>query len=251
MIRAFIFDLDGTLVQTERLKALSYARAVMEICPRAVAQAEVVEVFKDYVGRPREEVVKRLMHEFDLYDGAARIMGRFDVGDPSEAFLRLRLRHYGEMADDPQVVRDNQWPHNVELWQLAVDAGCKTALATMSPRPRVEWVLDVLGWGERFDLVLTGDDVHRGKPDPEVYLTASDGLGVAPEECMVIEDSPAGVEAAVAAGMRCIAVATPFSGERLHALGVLEERWIVDDPGDVLDVVRELLDETGGGTGLE
>ena len=56
MIQAFIFDLDGTLVKSEQLKALSYARAATELCPREVTEDEVIEAFKEFVGLPRREV---------------------------------------------------------------------------------------------------------------------------------------------------------------------------------------------------
>jgi phosphoglycolate phosphatase-like HAD superfamily hydrolase len=65
MIRAMIFDLDGTLVQTERLKALSYARATVELCPYTLSEAEAVEAFKDVVGLPRREVAQALVERFD------------------------------------------------------------------------------------------------------------------------------------------------------------------------------------------
>jgi beta-phosphoglucomutase len=65
MIRAMIFDLDGTLVQTERLKALSYAHATVELCPYTLSEAEAVEAFKDVVGLPRREVAQALVERFD------------------------------------------------------------------------------------------------------------------------------------------------------------------------------------------
>lgn len=84
------------------------------------------------------------------------------------------------------------------------------------------------------------------KPDPEIYLLVAAQLDTLPSECLVIEDSVAGVRAARAAGMHCIAVGTPFTKETLHQAGVLEDRWIVDDPADVCAVVDRLLTETKG-----
>ena len=73
MIRAMIFNLDGTLVQTERLKALSYARAAVELCPHELTEEEVIDAFKDVVGLPRWEVATALVKRFGL---EAKVLGR-------------------------------------------------------------------------------------------------------------------------------------------------------------------------------
>lgn len=82
MIRAMIFDLDGTLVQTERLKAISYARSAVELCPHSLTEAEVIEAFKEVVGLSRQEVALGLMARFDLEDAARARMAEFGVETP-------------------------------------------------------------------------------------------------------------------------------------------------------------------------
>jgi len=94
MIRAVIFDLDGTLVQTERLKSLSYARAAVELCPRTITEEEVLEAFKDVVGLPRWEVAQSLVERFDLEEKARSRMAEFGVNTPWQAFVQVRLRYY-------------------------------------------------------------------------------------------------------------------------------------------------------------
>lgn len=241
MIRAMIFDLDGTLVQTERLKALSYARAVMELCPDAIHEQDVIEAFKDVVGLSRREVALALIERFDLEAQAAARMVEFGVETPWQAFVQIRLRYYEELLADPHILRDNQWPHNVELLHTARRSGCKTGLATMSYCAQVQRVLAILDLAGAFDFVASRDDVERGKPDPEIYQLVSTELGVPPQECLVIEDSPSGVRAALAAGMWCIAVTTPFTRASLRAANLLEERWIVDDSATLRAVVDRML----------
>ncbi len=243
MIRAMIFDLDGTLVQTERLKALSYARAAVELCPYTLSEAEAVEAFKDVVGLPRREVAQALVERFDLEEKARSRMAEFGVSAPWQAFVQVRLRFYEEMLADPEVLRANQWPHNVALLDEARRSGCKTALATMSRCTQARRILDVLGLSEAFDFVATRDDVEHGKPDPEIYQLVARELAQATAECLVIEDSPSGVKAALAAGMWCIAVTTPFTRQRIHAEGLLDERWIVDDPTTLTAVVQRMVAE--------
>jgi HAD superfamily hydrolase (TIGR01509 family) len=253
MIQAVIFDLDGTLVQTERLKALSYARAAVELCPHNLAEETVVEEFKRVVGRPRREVAQHLVDRFNL-EAAARVeMERRGLPTPWQAYVQVRLGHYREFLVDPDVLRDNQWPHNRDLLRIARQRGCLTGLATMSNSETARRVLEVLELVSAFDFVATRDDVEQGKPDPEIYLLVATQLGVAPTECLVVEDSPAGVRSALAAGMVVVAVSTPFTRKSLHALGVLPESHIVDEvprlTGVVDHVVSHLGDawpETGG-----
>ncbi len=238
-----IFDLDGTLVQTERLKALSYARAAVELCPHALGEAEVVEAFKDVVGLSRREVAMALTERFDLEEKARARMDEFGVSAPWQAFVQVRLRFYEAMLADPEVLRSNQWPHNVTLLRMARQTGCQTALATMSRCKQARRVLEALDLVDAFDFVATRDDVEHGKPDPEIYQLVVRELDTSPPDCLVIEDSPSGVKAALAAGMWCIAVSTPFTRQRLHTKGLLDERWIVDDPDTLTTVVQQMVTE--------
>lgn len=242
MIRAMIFDLDGTLVQTERLKAQSYAQAAAALCPHRLAEADVIAAFRDVVGLSRREVALLLMDRFDLTAKAAARMAEFGVSAPWQAFVQVRLGFYEALLDDPAVLRANQWPHNVQLLRVARESGCQTGLATMSHCRQATRVLTVLELADAFDFVATRDDVSHGKPDPEIYLLVANELGTAPEACLVIEDSPAGVEAALNAGMACVAVSTPFTRQRLHASGLLDARWIVDDPAALPDVARARME---------
>jgi beta-phosphoglucomutase len=241
MIRAMIFDLDGTLVQTERLKALSYARAAVELCPREIGEAEVIDAFKEVVGLSRREVAVALMERFELEDAARTHMAEFGVSAPWQAFVQVRLRHYEAMLADPEVLRKNQWPHNVALLQGARRSNCKVGLATMSHCDQACRVLEALDLADAFDFVATGDDVERGKPDPEIYQLVARELAVPAIECLVIEDSPAGVRAAQAAGMKVIAVTTPFTRDCLHRAALLPPEHVVDDPVLLPAIVAQIV----------
>lgn len=241
MIRAMIFDLDGTLVQTERLKALSYARAAVELCPGQLSEAEVLEAFKEVVGLSRQEVAIALMERFNLEEAARERMAEFGVSSPWQAFVQVRLRIYEDMLADPDVVRNNQWPHNVALLHEARRTHCKVGLATMSQCPQVRRVLEILGLSEAFDFVASRDDVEHGKPDPEIYLLVARELGIPPDQCLVIEDSPTGVKAALAAGMDVVAVSTPFTRQRLYEPGLLPAGHVVDDPAILPEVVAHVI----------
>jgi beta-phosphoglucomutase-like phosphatase (HAD superfamily) len=89
--------------------------------------------------------------------------------------------------------------------------GLPLAVASSSRATWVETCLKALGIRHYFDVVVGGDMVASGKPDPEIYLLAAHLLGTPPQECFAVEDSPKGIAAAVSAGMLAIAVATPYT----------------------------------------
>lgn len=241
MIRAMIFDLDGTLVKTERLKAISYARAAIELCPAHLTESEAMEAFQQVVGLSRKEVSQRLLTQFHLEQPAAEHMQEFGVTTTWQAFLQIRLRHYEKMINDPQVIRENQWSYTMALLQQARLVHCQIGLATMSSCRQVRHILEVLSLTQAFDFVATINDVHYPKPDPEIYLLVRDAFQVKSDECLVIEDSPVGVEAAMHAGMHVVAIATPFTKQHLHQSGLLAPALIVDQPEDLIHRVTALV----------
>jgi HAD superfamily hydrolase (TIGR01509 family) len=242
-----IFDLDGTLVQTERLKALSYARAAVELCPDDIQESDVIEAFKDVVGLSRREVASTLVERFHLTGKAQKRMTEFGVDTPWQAYVQVRLQLYAQMLADPDVIRTNQWPHTMALLQEAKKANCKVGLATMSYCSQVRRMLDVLDLTSVFKFVASRDDVENGKPDPEIYLLVAKELEVSPSECLVIEDSPTGVKAALNAGMSVVAVSTPFTQKRLHESALLPEAHIVDDPDLLPGVVAHVMEHINRG----
>jgi HAD superfamily hydrolase (TIGR01509 family) len=244
MIRAFVFDLDGTLVETEELKALSYARAATELRP-GLDERKVLEAFKDFVGLSRQEVAVGLMRRFGLEELARQRMKEFGVGTPWQAYVQIRLRIYETLLADPDIVLAHSYPHNIALLCDVRREGYLTALATQSHREQARRVLNILRLADEFDVVVTRDDVDHGKPDPEMHLLAARELGVGPEECLAIEDSPAGVKAALAAGVEIIAVTTDLTRQKFRDTNLLDRSHIVDDPRTLPTVVRHLISAHG------
>jgi beta-phosphoglucomutase len=93
-----------------------------------------------------------------------------------------------------------------ELVDALAAAGFRLAIGSSGPPPNVDLAIDKLRRRDKFSAIVTGRDVTRGKPDPQVFLLAAKRLGLPPARCCVIEDAPAGIEAAHRAGMKCIAV---------------------------------------------
>ena len=243
MIKAIIFDLDGTLVQSEKLKALSYAIAVQNLRGLPEPEPRAIEAYREIVGAARDVASRHIMESLELEPDLRRLTADHGLSDPWEVLSAMRKEIYDDMVADPQVIRDNQWPHAIGLLRVAGDNGCRTALATMSYRKEALHVLKALDIEESLDEVLTREDVQNPKPDPEIYLLAAQKLKVQPQDCLVLEDSPNGVRAGVAAGMNVIAVATPFTIAGLHSSQVLEHAWTVHDPDALLDMVKDRIAE--------
>ena len=136
------------------------------------------------------------------------LRGRLGADLPDEFIARVSLAK-------EEVYRDLIRTKGLELlpgaryWleRLKAEAWLQ-ALATSAPRGNIDAVFAALGIGEYFDAAISSEEVKAGKPEPDVFLVAAAKLGVAPRDCIVIEDAPAGIEAARRAGMRSVGVLT-------------------------------------------
>ncbi|MGA7838056.1 MAG: HAD family phosphatase [Ignavibacteriaceae bacterium] len=241
MIKAFIFDLDGTLVQTEILKAHSYAKAVTKIKPGKIKEHDVVNAYKELVGRSREEVAKSLIEKFSLQEESVNLAEESGSDEPWEAFVNIRLDYYYESLKIPRIVKKVECPYSSRLLQKVKSQDYKTALATTSHIDEASKVLDTLGLKDLFDFIATRDLIKKSKPDPEIYNLVLSKLNVIPGECIVIEDSVTGIKAAVTAGMNCVAATNDYTRDIVIESNLLEEKWIVNDLKQLDSVVEEMI----------
>lgn len=119
------------------------------------------------------------------------------------------------------------------------DAGFRIGVGSSGPPPNVDLVVDKLSRRHKFSAIITGRDVTRGKPDPQVFLLAAERMGVLPSRCCVVEDAPAGIEAAHRAGMKCIAVtSTGRTIQEQHAAELIVPSLLEMTP----ERVRQLIE---------
>ena len=241
MIRAIIFDLDGTLVQTETLKAQSYAQAAVSLSRDDLSEREVIEAFKEVVGLSRQEVAQFILDRFDLQEAARLRTDSYYVQTPWQAFVQVRMKIYASMLEDSLLIVKNRCPYALDLLVWARENGFKTGLATMSHCEQAARVLHILDTYNDFDFIATRDDINNGKPDPEIYRLVCHELGVNPSEGLVVEDSATGIQAALSAGMPCVAVTSDYTRQRVRAGGLLDPRWIVDDPYQLKKTVQNII----------
>jgi len=243
MIQAVIFDLDGTLVQTEILKARSYALAAVELDQGSFSEQDVIEAFKEVVGLSRQEVAQYLLGRFELEAAARDRMEAYHAMTPWQAYVQIRMKTYESMLNDPLAIVRHRCPYNLDLLIWAREYRYKTGLATMSHCPQASRVLQILNISDEFDFIATGDDVNAGKPDPEIYHLMAHELGIQPVAGLVIEDSLTGVKAAVAAGMGCVAMTSKFTEKSVRSSGLLDKRWIVDNPAELKARVKAFIEQ--------
>ena len=207
---AVLWDVDGTLVDTAEQHFRAWERLAAEI-GRPFTRADFAATF----GWRNPEIVRHLFHP----DADDRLCG--EIGLRKETLYRESVRT-GGTALLPGVAR---------LLREFADAGWPQAVGSSAPPGNLELLLGATDTLRYFNAVVSGDDVTRGKPDPEVFLAGARKLGVEPARCVVMEDAVVGVQAAKAAGMKCVAV-----------------RFVGHHPADTLcaagaDLVVESLDE--------
>ena len=236
-IRAVVFDLDGTLVETEHLKAEAYAAVVGILTGKAHPDEAAIDLYREKVGAPDLPMCDEMIARFDLES-------RLDLqpGEtPRTALHRLRMSLYRERFGTPETLRNLAYMHNINLARSAHSEGLKVAIATMSFSDEAERVLDALGLLGIIDTVVGVDHIERPKPAADAFLLAMNRLGVAPSETLVIEDSPTGATAAAASGARWICVATQFSTAALKAQTTLQPEWIAWNPSDLQDKIKRRI----------
>ena len=214
MLDLLAFDLDGTLADTETLKAESYAWAAHQLRPDVDTEA-VEAAYSDCIGLSRQEISLSLLRRFDLADAAREHDGSVE---PWESYVGIRLEKYREMLADQDLVRAHVRAHAVALVREAATLARSVALVTTSDAHNAGVVLGALGLEDAFDTLVTADDVEDTKPDPEGYRLALTRTASAAERSVAIEDSPAGVRGAVAAGLQVVAVPDRFTADGVQAL---------------------------------
>lgn len=188
-ITAVIFDMDGVLVDGEPLH-FAAARSLL-----AEYGAELREDdYRQFIGQTVDDNFARVQELYGVTVSQAEYQGRY-----TERVLE-QYRNHSEPT-----------PGARALLESLRDGAVPCGLASSSLRVWVETALDGLGLREFFAVTVAGDEVSRGKPEPEIYLAAASQLGVAPESCLVIEDAPAGIAAGRAAGMRVVGVRTEMT----------------------------------------
>ena len=227
MIKAIIFDLDGTLIQTEVLKAHSYALAISELTEGEISKNAVLDMFNDLVGLSRQEVVEGLSNHFK--GSLQKHLSTAKMQLIKEQLIEKRLQIYRNILEDTELLSNHFCTYTLGVFNRLHKDGFTLVLATMSHLPEAKKVTETMGIYDKFDLVLTRDDVENGKPEPDIYLKAKSILGLASDDLLVIEDSVNGIRAAQKAGITVYAVTNSITRKSVHDCDLLEPDFIVDD----------------------
>lgn len=216
--RGVIFDMDGVLVASGPAHAGSW---------RAVARKHGLEItdetFRASFGRPSRDIVRLLWN---------RALSDAEVGAIDDEKERIYRDLITGMV--PLTIGTKE-----TLFGLR-EAGFTLAIGTSGPRENVELVLREKNLAALFAAVVSGNDVASGKPAPDCFLLAAERAGLAPRACVVVEDAPVGIQAALAAEMPVVALVGTHPADRLRAAGATH---IVERLADVTPaLVGRLLD---------
>jgi beta-phosphoglucomutase len=202
---SLLFDLDGTLLDTDHLHLEAWNEALGAI---GIPPLDAATYRAEVMGRPNAQITPGLLPGAD--DAA-----RGALADAKEARFRARLD--ATLAPLPGLAR---------LLDAAEAAGIAKAVVTNAPRANALAMLRGLGWETRFEVLVIGDELPRPKPDPLPYITAMQLLGVPASHAVAFEDSPSGLQAAAGSGAFAVGIATTLDAATLEAAGA---RLVVRD----------------------
>lgn len=202
-IDAVIFDMDGVLCDSEALICTSAVEMYREL--GVMVQRED---FLPFVGTGEDRYIGGVAEKYGMHLNLVRAKER-----TYEIYLSLVPTQL------------EAFPGTVELVKQCRRAGLKTAVASSADFVKIQANLNKIGLPvEAWDAITSSEDVVKKKPAPDIFLAAARKLGVAPQKCVVMEDAVVGVEAARAAGMRCIAVAHTFAADKLAGADLLRAK---------------------------
>jgi beta-phosphoglucomutase len=213
MLRAIIFDFNGVISDDE----LIHAEAFRQILAQEDIQVSEKQYLTSFLGRDDRDCLRM------AYEQCSRPLSDMQI----QALISRKSDLYLQMAENQVHLFPGALSLLEQIW-----GQCPMAVASGSLRREVEFVLEVFRLHRFFACVVTQEDVRQGKPDPEIFLKALEeinGLGrtseeILPAQCLVIEDSPAGIKAARAAGMKSLAVANSDPLIRLAG-----SNWVLPD----------------------
>jgi beta-phosphoglucomutase family hydrolase len=214
--RAFIFDMDGTLVDNMRFHGVAWQQMLLENGIEADAQEFLIKT----AGKTNREIIPQFFRDAD----EVRLS---ELGGRKESLYRELFLPERRAIDGA-----------IEFLEAAQKIGVKMAVATAAPVANMEFILDGLDLRRFFDAITTAADVSHGKPNPEVFLKSAKKLSVEPKHCLVFEDAVNGFEAAHRAGMKSIGIATVNSIE-----DILRLESVVEAHGDFINLKPQNLIE--------
>jgi beta-phosphoglucomutase family hydrolase len=192
LIRAVIFDTDGVIVESES----AHVEAEKQVLSKYGVSISADELHK-YAGITAKAIFTQLIKKYKLKVEVERILRQKE---------QILFKFLEEDAEPTKGI--------IGLLFRLRERDVKLCIGSSSPMKQIKYILKKLNIAYLFDFAIGSDNILHSKPNPEIFLKAAAGLGLKPQECLVVEDTKLGVEAAKRAGMKCIDYKNPKSGHQ-------------------------------------
>lgn len=197
MLKAVIFDMDGTLIDNMRF----HDEAWFELLEGKGAQFDRATFFSRTAGMKNPPILRMMLGDH-LTDEECEILSQ----EKEAHYRRLYREHMAPIGGLSH------------FFEEAGKEGIKLGVATSAPVENIDFIMDGLKMRDKFGVIVGAADIEHSKPAPDIYLKSAAKLGVKPEECLVVEDAPIGIESAHRAGCPCLVLTTSLTNAEAMAL---------------------------------
>lgn len=198
--KAFLFDLNGTMVDDMAYHIKAWHKILNDLG----ASISLEETKLQCYGK-NNELIERIFP------------GRFTDDDKNRMSIEKETKYQQTFSPHLKLIDGLE-----EFLNEASNAGIKMAIGTAAIMYNVNFVLNGLNLQHYFQAIVSADDVHNSKPDPETFIKCAAQLNINPEDCVVFEDSPKGTEAALHAGMKCVVITTMHTKDEFNDANIIQ-----------------------------
>jgi beta-phosphoglucomutase-like phosphatase (HAD superfamily) len=225
-LEGIIFDLDGTLLNTEKLKFRTYYDELKFNGIKLEKLEKLKNIYISLVGSTDIDVAKKIFDTYQIKSVSNNPI--YKSSKPWKIFYQSILKRYYISHGNEKSLNANTFDRTLNLLKKSKSLGKKIAIATSSTHKEASRIIKIIDLEDEIDLLVTKDDIKFPKPDPEIYIKAIKKLKIKNKKSVIcIEDSLIGLESAISANLLYIAVPNEFTEDNVRNSEKISSKWIV------------------------